>query len=137
MFGAYSAPNSSDNALQTQSEAGSSYEGQLVSHIMEYINNLWRVDPVNFAATLNTICMRAPALMQRLMDHELASNAAVEERFAGQGATSAAPSSSSAADQQSGFTALQHPHELEVGSCVLVWRWCHLSIFLLQSWLSG
>ena len=44
----------------------------------QYINNLWRVDPSSFAATLNMICMRAPALMQRLMDHEVdAANAAI------------------------------------------------------------
>jgi hypothetical protein len=95
--------------------AGSSYEGQLVSHIMEYINNLWRVDPGNFAATLNTICMRAPALMQRLMDHELAANAALEQRFAGGESGNGGSDAASLAHELSpGLTALHHPHELEV-----------------------
>lgn len=95
---------------------GSSYEGQLVSHIMEYINSLWRVDPANFAATLNTICMRAPALMQRLMDHELAANAAVEERYGVAQGGVAAPGGMSALPSAPGLAALHHPHELEVGS---------------------
>ncbi len=97
-----------------------SYEGQLVSHIMQYINNLWRVDPSNFAATLNMICMRAPALMQRMMDHELAANAAVDQRFAqqqqqGQGGSSVTLAAMSSLPALPASTnPLQHPHELEV-----------------------
>ncbi len=99
-----------------------SYEGQLVSHIMQYINNLWRVDPSNFAATLNMICMRAPALMQRMMDHELAANAAVDERFAAQqqGAAGTAAAAPSQPALPPSSNPLQHPHELEVhtASCI-------------------
>ncbi len=95
-----------------------SYEGQLVSHIMQYINNLWRIDPSNFAATLNMICMRAPALMQRMMDHELAANAAVDQRFAqqqqGQGGFGTLAAMSSLPALPASANPLQHPHELEV-----------------------
>ncbi|CAK0744637.1 hypothetical protein CVIRNUC_001563 [Coccomyxa viridis] len=106
------------------------YEGQLVSHIMQYINNLWRVDPSSFAATLNMICMRAPALMQRLMDHEVdAANAAIGQY--GNMRSSDAPALDASTDagsavvsgqqqpqphpqqQQQQMSALQHPHELE------------------------
>lgn len=106
-----------------------SYEGQLVSHIMQYINNLWRVDPSNFAATLNMICMRAPALMQRMMDHELAANAAVDQRFAqqqqqqqGQGSGTLAAMSSHPALPAS-TNPLQHPHELEVRINLAMCSW--------------
>lgn len=103
-----------------QSGQPGSYEGQLVSHIMQYINNLWRVDPSNFSATLNLICMRAPALMQRMMDHELAANAAVDERFAAQQQQPCAAGAIAAAPSMPAFlpsaNPLQHPHELEVHS---------------------
>ena len=101
---------------------------------MQYINNLWRVDPSSFAATLNMICMRAPALMQRLMDHEVdAANAAIGQY--GNMRLSDAPASNASTDagsavvpgqqqlqlqqhqqQQQQMSALQHPHELEVRS---------------------
>ena len=94
--------------------------------VAQYINNLWRVDPSSFAATLNMIGMRAPALMQRLMDHEVnAANAAIGQY--GNMRSSAAASSGSNAEarnaivpsqqppHQQQMTALQNPDELEVG----------------------
>lgn len=95
---------------------------------MQYINNLWRVDPSSFAATMNMICMRAPALMQRLMDHEVdAANAAIGQ-YGNMRSSDAAPSGSHT-DARTALvpgqqqlpppqqaSALQHPHELEV-SC--------------------
>ena len=108
-----------------------------VAHIMinmQYINNLWRVDPSSFAATLNMICMRAPALMQRLMDHEVdAANAAIGQygnmRSSDAPALDASTDSGSAVvpgqqqpqlqqhqQQEQQMSALQHPHELEVRS---------------------
>ena len=36
------------------------YEAQLVAHIMACINNLWRVDPGSFPATLSSICAQSP-----------------------------------------------------------------------------
>jgi hypothetical protein len=97
--------------------------------VAQYINNLWRVDPSSFAATLNMICMRAPALMQRLMDHEVdAANAAIGQY--GNMRSSAVASSGSNAEAQAAIvpsqqslpllqeqqqmTALQDPNELEV-----------------------
>ena len=99
--------------------------------VAQYINNLWRVDPSSFAATLNMICMRAPALMQRLMDHEVdAANAAIGQY--GNMRSSAAASSGGNEEvrnaimpsqqpppppqqqQQQQMTALQDPDELEV-----------------------
>ena len=47
-------------------------EGQLVAHIMHYINNLWRADRNNFAATLNLICQRVPQLLQRVLQQNAA-----------------------------------------------------------------
>ena len=84
----------------------SGYEGQLVSHIMAYINNLWRVDPGNFAATLNMICMHAPALMQRLVEHHDSSGAGSGEpgQASGVGGEGPVPA----------ISALQHPQDLEV-----------------------
>ena len=100
---------------------------------LQYINNLWRVDPSSFAATLNMICMRAPALMQRLMDHEVdAANAAIGQY--GNMRSSDAPALDASTDagsavisgqqqpqphpqqEQQQMSALQHPHELEVRS---------------------
>lgn len=100
---------------------------------MQYINNLWRVDPSSFAATLNMICMRAPALMQRLMDHEVsAANAAIGQ-YGNMKPSDAAIGSSTAEPrkdivpsqqlqqqpqqhlQQQQLSALQDPDELEVG----------------------
>ena len=98
--------------------------------VAQYINNLWRVNPSSFAATLNMICMRAPALMQRLMDQEVdAANAAIGQY--GNMRSSAAASSGSNPEarnaivpsqqppppqqqQQQQMTALQDPDELEV-----------------------
>ena len=103
---------------------------------MQYINNLWRVDPSSFAATLNMICMRAPALMQRLMDHEVnAANAAIGQ-YGNMKPSDAALGSSPAEprkdlvpsqqlqqqqhpqqqqqQQQQQMSALQDPDELEV-----------------------
>lgn len=93
---------------------------------VQYINNLWRVDPSSFAATLNMICMRAPALMQRLMDHEVdAANAAIGQ-YGNIRSSDAVPSGSNAEprkalmpgqqQQQQQLTALQDPDELEVRS---------------------
>ena len=105
---------------------------------VQYINNLWRVDPSSFAATLNMICMRAPALMQRLMDHEVsAANAAIGQ-YGNLKITDVALSGSAAEPrkelvpgrqqlpqpqqpQQQHMSALQDPDELEVGrtACVM------------------
>ena len=112
------------------------YADHIRMHV-QYINNLWRVDPSSFAATLNMICMRAPALMQRLMDHEVdAANAAIGQY--GNIRSSDAPALNASTDagsavvpgqqqpqqqqypqqqqQQQQMSALQHPHELEVRS---------------------
>ena len=103
------------------------YAAHIMMHL-QYINNLWRVDPSSFAATLNMICMRAPALMQRLMDHEVdAANAAIGQY--GNMRSSDVPALATSADagsavvpgqqqpqQQQQMSALQHPHELEVRS---------------------
>jgi len=143
MMGAYPELASAGDMLpivSAQNGPPGSYEGQLVSHIMQYINNLWRVDPGNFAATLNMICMRAPALMQRMMDHEMAANAAVDQRHAAQqqqqqhqqqqqssqqGVTpSANGAGPSLLDLPPSTNPLQHPHELEVQSSpVMAWFW--------------
>ena len=102
-----------------------------LSMYVQYINNLWRVDPSSFAATLNMICMRAPALMQRLMDHEVnAANAAIGQ-YGNMKPSDAALGSSTAEPrkdlvpsqqlqqqqhpQQQQLSALQDPDELEVG----------------------
>ena len=108
---------------------------------MQYINNLWRVDPSSFAATLNMICMRAPALMQRLMDHEVnAANAAIgqygnikpsDAALAGSTADprkelvpgrQQLPQPQQPQQQQQHMSALQDPDELEVGrtACLMV-----------------
>ena len=87
------------------------------------------MDPSSFAATLNMICMRAPALMQRLMDHEVsAANAAIGQ-YGNIKPTDAALAGSAAEPRkdlvprqqqhpaQQQMSALQDPDELEVGGC--------------------